>query len=154
MMFPFNSNTRNKFCGGVFEQLARYTMRYQESEFTSWPLFFLIFLQLLHTLLLLLYSSPTLASQFKYSSGFNSQSWACLDQLTGRVSIVYLIAKTATGLLLLGNRLACAQPQLISTKERQVNSRAKHNFKYKEKQKIKTGEQYTWTKTRLNETKT
>ena len=33
-------------------------------------------------------------------------------------SIEYLIANIATGLLLLGNRLAYAQPQLISTKER------------------------------------
>ena len=31
---------------------------------------------------------------------------------------IYLIANIATGLLLLGNRLAYAQPQLISTKER------------------------------------
>ena len=61
-------------------------------------------------------TSPTY--QFKYSSGFNSQSWTCLGQLTGRVSIVYLIANIATGLLLLGNRLAYTQPQLTSTKER------------------------------------
>ena len=33
-------------------------------------------------------------------------------------SIEYLIANIATGLLLLGNRLAYAQSQLISTKER------------------------------------
>ena len=32
-------------------------------------------------------------------------------------SIEYLIANIATGLLLLGNRLAYAQPQLTSTKE-------------------------------------
>ena len=61
-------------------------------------------------------ASPTF--QFKYSSGFNSQSWTCLGQLTRRVSIVYLIANIATGLLLLGNRLAYAQPQLTSAKER------------------------------------
>ena len=47
---------------GVFEQLARYTMRYQESDFTSWPLFFLIFLQLLLTLLLLYFSLLTSTS--------------------------------------------------------------------------------------------
>ena len=35
-------------CGGVFEQLARYTMRYQESDLHL-ALFFLIFLQLLLT---------------------------------------------------------------------------------------------------------
>ena len=39
--------------------------------------------------------------------------------LTDRKSFycVYLIANIATGLLLLGNRLAYAQPQLTSTKE-------------------------------------
>jgi len=41
-----------------------------------------------------------------------------LADLTGRVSIVYVIANIANGLLLLGNRLAYAQPQLTSTKER------------------------------------
>ena len=66
----------------------------------------------LPTSLLLLYFC------FNYSSGFNTQSWTCLGQLTGRVSIVCLIANIATGLLLSGNRLAYAQPQLISTKQR------------------------------------
>ena len=71
-------------------------------------------------------------------------------------SIEYLIVNIATGLLLLGNRLADAQSQLTSTKEPRsaaltpqtrppvdnakritflkwqlVNSRAKHKFKYK-----------------------
>ena len=103
-----------KICGGVFEQLARYTTRYQESDY----IFAFIPLNLLTTST---YStSPTLlySNQFKYSSGFNSQSWTCLGQLTGRVSIVFLMANTATGLLLLGNRLAYAQSQLISTKVR------------------------------------
>ena len=40
------------------------------------------------------------------------------SELTERVSTVYLIANIVTGLLLLGNRLAFAQSQLISTKER------------------------------------
>ena len=34
---------------------------------------------------------------------------------------VYIIANIATGLLLLGNRLAYAQSQLISTKERSLS---------------------------------
>ena len=38
-----------------------------------------------------------------------------LADRAGRVSIVYLMAYTARGLLLLGNRLAYAQPQLTST---------------------------------------
>ena len=92
------------YCGGVFEQLVRYTTRYQESDL---HLAFIL-LNLLTTsayftsTLLLLFIS---IHQFKYSSGFNSQSWTCLGQLTGRVSIVFLIANTATGLLLSGNRL-------------------------------------------------
>ena len=97
--------------GGVFEQLARYTTRYQESDL---HLAFILLnllttstytasLSVLPTSLLLLYFA-----QFRYSSGFNSQSWTCLGQLTGRVSIVFLIANTATGLLLSGNRLAYA----------------------------------------------
>ena len=81
-------------------------------------LYFLIFLQLLLTLQLHYFSYISINTLFKYSSGFNSQSWTCLGQLTGRVSIVFLIANTATGLLLSGNRLAYAQPQLIITKER------------------------------------
>ena len=144
-------------CGGVFEQLARYTTRYQESDlhlglYSSYSSY--------NFCLLYFYSTFLSSPQFKYSSGFNSQSWTCLGQLTGRVSIVFLIANTATGLLLSGNKLAYAQPQLIITKERrsaltpqtrpsvkkltsdnakritfliwqQVNSRTKHNFKCK-----------------------
>ena len=41
-------------------------------------LFFLIFLQLLLTLLLLYFSYISINTLFKYSSGFNSQSWTCL----------------------------------------------------------------------------
>ena len=77
----------------------------------------LLFFSLFSTFTLLLLFTLT-SNYFKYSSGFNSQSWTCLGQLTGRFSIVYLIANIVTGLLLLGNRLAFAQSQLISTKER------------------------------------
>ena len=81
------------------------------------PVIYILAFILLNLLTTSAYSaSPTF--QFKHSSGFNSQSWTCLGQLTGRVSIVYLIANIATGLLLLGNRLAYAQPQLTSAKER------------------------------------
>ena len=110
-------------CRGEFEQLARYTTRYQDSDLHL--AFILLNLvatstytarfSVLPTSLLLLYFC---LYQFKYSSGFNSQSRTCLGQLTGKVSIVLLIANTATGLLLSGNRSAYAQPQLISTKER------------------------------------
>ena len=86
------------------------------------PVIYILAFILLNLLTTSAYSTfPTsllLLYQFKYSSGFNSQSWTCLGQLTRRVSIVYLIANIATGLVLLGNRLAYAQPQLTSAKER------------------------------------
>ena len=90
---------------------------YRKQSSSGAPVIFILAFILLNLLTTSAYSiSPTF--QFKYSSGFNSQSWTCLGQLTGRVSIVYLIANIATGLLLLGNRLAYTQPQLTSTKER------------------------------------
>ena len=115
--------------------------------FTSWPLFFLIFLQLLLTLLfLLLYFYSTSSSIVAVLIAKAGHVWVSWPE---GVSIVYLIVNIATGLLLLGNRLAYAQSQLTSTKEprsaltprtrppvtfliwQSVNSRAKHNFNYK-----------------------
>ena len=86
--------------------------------FTSWPLFFLFFLQLLLTLLLLYFSyiypsSSSIVAVLIAKAGHIWVSWP-----EARVSIVFLIANTATVLLLSENRSAYAQAQLISTKER------------------------------------
>ena len=95
------------FWGGVFEVPRIW--------FTSWPLFFLIFLQLLLTLLfLLLYFYSTSSSIVAVLIAVAGHVWVSWPE---GVSIVYLIVNIATGLLLLGNRLAYAQSQLTSTKE-------------------------------------
>ena len=86
------------FCGGVFEQLARYTMRYQESDLhlglyssltsannlnlpTLLTLFYFSTL-LYSSILSSTFSYQLLIFQFKYSSGFYSKSWTCLGLLT------------------------------------------------------------------------
>ena len=114
------------FCGGVFEQLARYTTRYQESD---------LHLGLsannlnLPTLITLFYFSTLLYSSLRSATNFSSSSssivadfiakaghvWVYWPKTYNRVSIVCLTANIATGLPLLGNRLAYA-PQLTSTK--------------------------------------
>ena len=112
------------FCGGVFEQLARYTTRYQESD---------LHLGLsannlnLPTLITLFYFSTLLYSSLRSATNFSSSSssivadfiakaghvWVYWPKTYNRVSIDNI--RYTIEFLLLGNRLAYA-PQLTSTK--------------------------------------
>ena len=66
---------------GVFEQLARYTIRYQESDLHLGLYSSLTSANNLNLLTLLLYSILTLLL-LTSSSSFYSHSWTCLGWLT------------------------------------------------------------------------
>ena len=98
-----NNGFSTKICGGVFEQLARYTTRYQESDL---HLAFIL-LNLLFSYFSLLTSSSIVAVLIA-KAGHVWVNWP-------EEFLLYILSLT---LLLLGNRLAYAQLQVISTKQR------------------------------------
>ena len=95
------------------------TTRYQESDLhlafipplLTTSTYSATFSVLPTSLLLLYFTSSSIVAVSIAKAGHVWVSWP------ERVSIVYLIANIATGLLLLGNRLAYALAQLTSTKE-------------------------------------